>query len=123
MIFKYRGPAADKLLYLALTKAKVSVENKVSTFLHGVKELHKSLDSPKQTWKLTSISAANSSEGTLLAMAVNPISKTGDAVVAVTEQDEDSSIYERRLVGLKLPSYFSKHPERKLVRRLDLFIL
>ncbi len=52
----------------------------------------------------------------------NPLRKR-DTTVEVSEGDVDNTLYERRILGLKVPAYFNKDPERKLVRKLDTFIL
>lgn len=41
----------------------------------------------------------------------------------VVEEEVDDGRYERRICGFKLPSYFNHDPDRKLVRKLDTYIL
>ncbi len=43
--------------------------------------------------------------------------------VQVVETGDDDVVPPRKFLGIPLPAYFSKDPERALVRKMDLFIL
>lgn len=55
--------------------------------------------------------------------AHSPHNSTSQPSLHVTGEDYHDDLYERRVLGWKLPAYFDRHPERKLVRKLDTYIL